>query len=177
MLYVNDNEVFQKNVTCEGSKSCPNVNFKNSFNGFINGLLGRCFSFEVNLTESGNAQALYLRFKPELISVLDRVVSTGLGQIFALFKYPGQLLKCPGTGMPIWSNPSNSLGGLSLRISTSEILRRRHKNGDPCFADGIHFDDMVLQRHHNVVLRISTQTSQHAAQKKISQQQHMSGPK
>ena len=109
MLYVNDNEVFQKNVTCEGSKSCPNVNFKNSFNGFINGLLGRCFSFEVNLTESGNAQALYLRFKPELISVLDRVVSTGLGQIFALFNYPGQLLKSPGTGMPIWSNPSLSL--------------------------------------------------------------------
>ena len=55
------------------------------------------------------------------------------------------------SGMPIWNNPNNSLGVLSLRISTSEILRRRHKNGDPCFADGTHFDDMVLQKHHNVI--------------------------
>ena len=151
IVLIMNNEVFQKNITCDGSKVCQKVNFKNSFNGFMNGLISRCFSFEVNLTESGNVQALYLKFKPGLTSVLDKIVSTDLGQIYAMFNYPGQLLRYTGAGTPIWNNPKTSLGILSLRISTTEILRRRNKDGDPCFADGIHFDEMVLQKHHNAI--------------------------
>ena len=151
ILLVKRNEGFPKNLTCKGVKDCPQVTFKNSFNGFINGLIARCFGFVANLKVSGNVENMYIMFKPELTNMLSKIRSNSMEEVFAVYSYPGQLLRAPGTGTPIWNNPNDSLGVLSLKISANEILLRRNKNDYPCVAFEKDFDDMVLKKHHEAI--------------------------
>ena len=136
---------------CETIESCPNVKFKNNFNGFVNGFITNCFGFEVQFKGAANVTALYLIFKPELKTILQKMVNSGGGHTFAGFSYPRQILKFPERGIPIWTNPNTSDHMISFWVSTNEILRRRNKINDPCFTNWMHFDDMVLTKHHDTV--------------------------
>ena len=145
------NQIFLEPLTCQKPEDCPYVTFKNSFNGFFNGFITRCFGFNVNSKKANNVNSLYVVFKKELNIILDRFSEHGSGQIFLLLSYPGQMLKNPGVWQSIWKNGNDSIGMLSIKVSTNEILRRRNKNKDPCFADWINFDDTVLKIHHDAV--------------------------
>lgn len=145
------NENNQKIKQCNEIKACPYVSFANNFNGFIKGMSTRCFGFHVNLKISGNVEALHVMFKSELNDMLNMIGKNDLAKSFVVLNYPGQMLNAPETGTPVWSNPNSSLGLLSIKVSTNEILRRRAKRKTPCFSDWMYFDDMVLETHHSIV--------------------------
>ena len=155
--YVQDVNLFMRNDTfenrkrCEGIETCPYVSFKNNFNGFIKNRITRCSGFHVNLTSSGNVEALSVGFKPELSNILNQFSKNNLAQTFILLNYPGQILHCSEVGRPIWNNPNSSLGMYAITVSSNEILRRRHKTESPCFSDWMNFDDRVLKKHHDRV--------------------------
>ena len=155
--YVQDINLFMRNDTfenrkrCEAIENCPYVRFKDNFNGFIKNRITRCSGFHVNLTKSGNVEALSVEFKPELSNILNKISEHNLAQTFILLNYPGQILHYSEVGRPIWNNPNSSLGMYAITVSSNEILRRRHKIESPCFSDWMNFDDRVLKRHHDMV--------------------------
>ena len=145
------NETMEKSKLCNKIEACPYIRFTNNFNGFIKSFSTRCFGFHVNLKISGNVEALIIIFKSELNDILNMIGKNNLGQTFVVLNYPGQMLNAPEVGTPIWTNPNSSLGLLSIKVSTNEILRRRAKRKTPCFSDWMYFDDMVQEKHHSAV--------------------------
>ena len=145
------NQIIPEPLTCDKLENCPYVKFKNSFNGFFGGWMTRCFGFNVDSKMVNNVNSLFVAFKKELNIILDRFSKHGSGQIFLVLSYPGQMLKNPGVWKSIWKNGNDSIGMLSVKVSTNEILRRRNKRKDPCFVDWIHFDETVLKTHHDAM--------------------------
>ena len=145
------NQIIPEPLICQKLDDCPYVRFKNSFDGFFNGWITRCFGFDVNSKMVNNVNSLYVLFKKDLNIMLDRFSKYGSGQIFLVLNYPGQMLKNPGVWKSIWKNGNDSNGLLSVKVSINEILRRRNKRKDPCFVDWTHFDDTVLKTHHDAV--------------------------
>ena len=109
------------------------------------------FGFDVNLKTVGNVKALQVSFKPELRDVLRTISSSGFSVNYVAFNYPGQMVKNTENYQPIWTNPGKPLEFLYIKISAVEILRRRNKNTDPCFADWTKLDENVLRKHHDTV--------------------------
>ena len=145
------NDTLENRKRCEAIDNCPYVKFKNNFNGFIKNRITRCSGFHVNLTSSGNVEALSVGFKPELSNILNQFSEHSLAQTFVLLNYPGQILHCSEVGRPIWNDPNRSMGMYAITVSSNEILRRRHKTESPCFSDWTSFDDRVLKTHHERV--------------------------
>ena len=155
--YVEEVKVYLRNVAvpdplvCSTIQECKYVEFKNNFIGFFNNFMVRCFGFDVNLKTVGNVKALQVSFKPELRDVLRTISSSGFSVNYVAFNYPGQMVKNTENYQPIWTNPSKPLEFLYIKIGAVEILRRRNKNIDPCFADWMKFDEKVLRKHHDTV--------------------------
>ena len=149
-LYIRNKTILEP-LKCKKLDDCNYVRFKNNFNGFFNGFITRCFGFDVKLEIAGNVNSMYVVFRQELNVLLNRFRKHGSGQIFLVLSYPGQMLKNPGVWKSIWKNKNDSIGFLSIKVSTNEILRRRNKNKDPCFVDWIHFDDTVVKTHHDSI--------------------------
>ena len=155
--YVESVRVYKRNVAfldpllCTTLENCPYIEFKNNFNGFFNGMVMRCFGFDVNLKVVGNVKALEVSFKQELPDILHTISRSGFSVNYLAFNYPGQVLKNTENYQPVWKNPGEILEYLNVKISAVEILRRRNKNNDPCHDDWMHFDDMVLKKHHHTI--------------------------
>ena len=92
-----------------------------------------------------------MSFKPELRDALSTISRSGFSVTYIGFNYPGQMVKNRENYHPVWTNPGQPLHPLNIKIDTVEILRRRNKNIDPCFADWMKFDESVLRKHHDTV--------------------------
>ena len=149
-LYVR-NVTINKPVICTAIENCTYVTFKNNFNGLSNGLFIRCFAFDINLKATGNVKALGVIFKQELRDAFQTISRSGLGAIYLGLNYPGQMLRNTENYQSVGKRLGESLESLDIKSSSVEILRRRNKNDDPCFADWINFDESILKKHHETV--------------------------
>ena len=147
-VWLRDNDANPQNdLRCTSLSTCPYVTFKNNFNGFAQRSITKCFGFSVNMNSSGNVKSLYVKFKPELSAILDKIGKLsyiGSGNTYLSLNYPGQKLKHPILFREIWKKESASIKVLSM-----EVLRHRNKNQGPCLDDWMNYDDMVIKQHHN----------------------------
>ena len=152
--YVKEVEVLMKNGTWLGWKyleACQYVRLTNIFNGFLNRISSRCFGFDMILKSSGYVEALYVSFRQELIYMLEKIHHHSFGSTALLLNYPGQIVQYMGLFETIWTEPSNSVGMLSIKATSMEILRRRNKKRNPCLVEWMRFDDVILKKHHDTV--------------------------
>ena len=147
-------ELLMRNGTtlkCESLEVCQYVRFKNNFNGFISRITSRCFGLSIILKTAGDAEAIYLSFRRELIFMLEKIRENDFGSTILLLNYPGQIIQNFGLFETIWKTQNDSIGVISIKATSMEILRRRNKKRDPCFVDWMRLDDAILKKHHDTV--------------------------
>ena len=136
-----------KALNCTSGHTCPFYNLKNSFTGFWDDRLYKCFGIEIAPSYSKEIKALYLEFQWKVWKFLDRFDDSEYGDVFVVFNYPQQMLWNPDVTHKLWTVKEDREGLISLKITTIEILRHRNKYLNPCFENWTHYDQLVFERH------------------------------
>ena len=147
-----ENEVTTKAVSCHGVENCSFVKSKRNYVGTTIGppAIYRCFGFEIDQQITGNIESLMVVFKTGLQDLLTKIRDYNRGRTYLVFNFPGQMIKGITNRERIWKSLSKEDGKLIyIKANSMEVLKRRHKNKEPCLLHWARFDEMVLKKHES----------------------------
>ena len=129
--------------TCNTTRDCPYMIFKNNYNGFTLRAhqFVKCFGLEIDTKKSSNVCEIQLLFNHTFKTIMDQV-----GMFYLMFNYPNQMFIFQNKGAKqIWDDHVDNYHNINFfQINSFEILKRRKKSSTPCFADWNRYDDLVL---------------------------------
>ena len=131
------------NTVCSTVEQCPFLSLKNSLNGFayVSPNIIKCFTIGIDIKESRNIKTIKIQFGSTLAPLLTKI-----GQIFAMFSYPEQLL-VSGGGESFWENPNDTMVWHSFGVRNMEILKQRYKGNNQCEPNWKVFDSVMIEKH------------------------------
>ena len=129
-------------LSCSNPKNCSFVSFKNNLNTFTGSVFVKCYEMMVKKEFSKSLHVIILGFKNRFESVVGRQ-SEG---IFALFRYPGQVLTDMTPDGVLWKNASEKETLTIFKFASTEILRRRNKRNGECLSDFMSYDDVKIKK-------------------------------
>ena len=143
-LEVEWKSIYNKTVTaCTSILNCSFVVTKNNLNVFMSkGYFYKCFGLSIPNSYAKKVRSISVAFNSDLRSLLTKV-----GSAYITLGQPQQLLQTIDHGQHIWYNPNKTAEMQIFTITMLEILKRRNKPTQPCFADWRTFDDYVLKQH------------------------------
>ena len=132
-----------KPTVCSTVEQCPFLSLKNSLNGFayVSPNIIKCFTIGIDIKESRNIKTIKIQFGSTLAPLLTKI-----GQIFAMFSYPEQLL-VSGGGESFWENPNDTMVWHSFGVRNMEILKQRYKGNNQCEPNWKVFDSLMMEKH------------------------------
>ena len=129
-------------LTCSNPKNCSFVSFKNNLNLFSGPTtFVKCYEMKVKKEFSKSIRFIILGFK----NMFESVVGQSEG-IFALFRYPGQILTDMTPDKILWKNASEKETLTMFKFASIEILRRRYKRNRECLSDFMSYDDVKIKK-------------------------------
>ena len=146
-IYWRSNEA-QARENCTVPKDCPYFSFKNNYNGILHSQFLKCFGVRVKKEYAKDIEAFMLTFKQSLArDLIQNKGTTERQYVFAIFRYPNQLLVNFGGSTVIWRKRANKNQVDIFHITSATIFTKRNKRNDPCLNEWMHYDDLKLTRH------------------------------
>ena len=136
-----------KALNCTSGHTCPFYNLRNSFVGFWDNRMYKCFGIEIAPNYSKEIKGVYLAFQWKVWRFLKQFDDFEYGDVFVVFNYPQQMLRNPDVVHKLWAVKEDRESLTSIKITAIEILMHRNKYRNPCFENWTHFDHSVFERH------------------------------
>ena len=128
-------------LSCSNPKNCSFVSFKNNINIFSGPTFVKCYEMKVKKEFSNSARFIILGFNNMFQSVVGQSEA-----IFALFRYPGQVLTDLTPDEILWKNASEKETLTMFKLASTDILRRRNKRNRECLSDFMSYDEVKIKK-------------------------------
>ena len=136
-----------KILNCTSMHTCPFYHLRNSFIGFWDNRMYKCFGIEIAPNYSKEIKGVYLAFQWKVWRFLNQFDDFEYGDVFVVFNYHQQMLRNPDVVHKLWAVKEDRESLTSIKITAIEILRHRNKYRNPCFENWTHYDHSVFEKH------------------------------
>ena len=148
--YITKYHIYWKNGSNYHQTNSDTIEFVKvgiSYSGFSNGVLRKCFSFEIKQDLVKNVKKIKVMLNSSLFDQYPEKKRPSDGQFSTRIHHPNQFLLAYQNVKWGWPERTNNRSYyMRFTIKMVELLRRRKKSNSPCVSENNSFDSGIIKR-------------------------------